>query len=259
LDPSGGAHLKFDNQLNPMMAQDKTPKEAGVLYVVSTPIGNLEDITLRALRVLKEVDLIAAEDTRKAGILLKHFQIKNKMTSYHDFNKEKKTPYLLEELKSGKDLAIVSDAGTPGISDPCFYLVKKAIEEEIKIIPVPGSSALLSALVVSGLPTDRFVFEGFLPPKKTKRIKRLMELSSEKRTLIFFESPYRLIQTLKNINEVFGERRIVVARELTKKFEEIIRGKISDVESHFERKKVKGEMVIVVEGESKSKEFRVKS
>ncbi|MGB2696974.1 MAG: ribosomal RNA small subunit methyltransferase I, partial [Candidatus Zixiibacteriota bacterium] len=127
--------------------------------MVSTPIGNLEDITLRALRVLKEVNLIAAEDTRKTGILLKHFQIKNRITSYHDFNKEKKTPYLLKELKSGKDIAIVSDAGTPGISDPCFYLVKRAIKEEIRIVPVPGSSALLSALVVSGLPTDRFVFE----------------------------------------------------------------------------------------------------
>lgn len=234
-----------------MSTQGKIPAEPGVLFVVSTPIGNLEDITLRALRVLKEVNLIAAEDTRKTGILLKHFQIKNRITSYHDFNKEKKTPYLLKELKSGKDIAIVSDAGTPGISDPCFYLVKRAIKEEIRIVPVPGSSALLSALVVSGLPTDRFVFEGFLSFKKTKKNKRLKELSSEKRTLIFFESPYRLVQTLKNLNEVFGEREIVVAREITKKFEEIIRGKITDVESHFERKKVKGEMVIVVEGESK--------
>lgn len=248
---SGGTYLRSHNQLNIMSTQGKIPAEPGVLFVVSTPIGNLEDITLRALRVLKEVNLIAAEDTRKTGILLKHFQIKNRITSYHDFNKEKKTPYLLKELKSGKDIAIVSDAGTPGISDPCFYLVKRAIKEEIRIVPVPGSSALLSALVVSGLPTDRFVFEGFLSFKKTKKNKRLKELSSEKRTLIFFESPYRLVQTLKNLNEVFGEREIVVAREITKKFEEIIRGKITDVESHFERKKVKGEMVIVVEGESK--------
>ena len=237
-----------------MAVQNKISEEYGVLFVVSTPIGNLEDITLRALRILKEADLIAAEDTRKTGILLKHYQIKTKTTSYHDFNKEKKTPYLLKELKSGKDVAIVSDAGTPGISDPCYYLVREAIKEEIRIIPIPGSSALLSALVVSGLPTDRFVFEGFLPSKKTKRIKRLKELSSEKRTLIFFESPYRLIKTLKDLNEVFGERRIVVARELTKKFEEIIRGKISDVESHFERKKVKGEMVIIVQGKVESKE-----
>jgi 16S rRNA (cytidine1402-2'-O)-methyltransferase len=237
-----------------MAVQNKISEEYGVLFVVSTPIGNLEDITLRALRILKEVDLMAAEDTRKTGILLKRYQIKTKTTSYHDFNKEKKTPYLLRELKSGRDVAIVSDAGTPGISDPCYYLVREAIKEEIRIIPIPGSSALLSALVVSGLPTDRFIFEGFLPSKKTKRIKRLKELESEKRTLIFFESPYRLIQTLNNLNEVFGERRIVVARELTKKFEEIIRGKITEVESYFERKKVKGEMVIVVEGKSKSGE-----
>ena len=225
-----------------------------MLFVVSTPIGNLEDITLRALRVLKEVDLVAAEDTRKTGILLKHHQIKNKITSYHDYNKEKKTPFLIRELKSGKDLAVVSDAGTPGISDPCYYLVREAIKEEIRIVPIPGSSALLSALVVSGLPTDRFVFEGFLPQKKSKRVKRLKELSSEKRTLIFFESPHRLIRTIEDLKEMFGERRIVVARELTKKFEEIIRGKISDVENHFEIKGVKGEMVIVVEGEGRSRE-----
>jgi 16S rRNA (cytidine1402-2'-O)-methyltransferase len=229
----------------------KTPGEKGVLYVVSTPIGNLEDITLRALRVLKEVDLVAAEDTRKTGILLKHYQIKNKLTSYHDYNKEKKTLFLIQELVSGKEIAVVSDAGTPGISDPCYYLVREAIKQEIRVVPIPGSSALLSALVVSGLPTDRFVFEGFLPQKKSKRVKRLKELSSEKRTLIFFESPHRLIKTIEDLKEIFGERRIVVARELTKKFEEIIRGKISDVESYFERKKVKGEMVIVVEGESK--------
>jgi 16S rRNA (cytidine1402-2'-O)-methyltransferase len=234
-----------------MAVQNKISEEYGVLFVVSTPIGNLEDITLRALRILKETDLIAAEDTRKTGVLLKHYQIKNRTTSYHDFNKEKKTPYLLKELKSGKNVAIVSDAGTPGISDPCFYLVREAIKEEIKIVPAPGSSALLSALVVSGLPTDKFVFEGFLPSKKTKKIKRLKELESEKRTLIFYESPHRMIQTLNNLNEVFGERKVVVARELTKKFEEIIRGKISDVESYFERKKVKGEIAIVVEGKAK--------
>jgi 16S rRNA (cytidine1402-2'-O)-methyltransferase len=237
-----------------MTAQGKTTGEKGVLYVVSTPIGNLEDVTLRALRLMKEVDLVAAEDTRKTGLLLKHFEIKSKITSYHDYNKEKKTPFLINELKSGKDMAIVSDAGTPGISDPCYYLVKEAIKEEIKIVPVPGSSALLSALVVSGLPTDRFVFEGFLPQKKSKKVKRLKELASEKRTLIFFESPHRLLQTLKNLIEVFGERRIVVARELTKKFEEIIRGTLTDIKSRFEKKKVKGEIVIIVQGEVKSKE-----
>ncbi len=237
-----------------MTNQGKSPGEKGILYVVSTPIGNLEDITFRALRVLKEVDLIAAEDTRKTGILLKHFEIKSKITSYHDYNKEKKTPFLINELKSGKDLAVVSDSGTPGISDPCYYLAKQAIREEIRIVPVPGSSALLSALVVSGLPTDKFVFEGFLPQKKSKKIKRLKELSFEKRTLVFFESPHRLIKTMENLREIFGERRMVVARELTKKFEEIIRGKISDVKDHFEMKKIRGEMVIIVQGEAKSKE-----
>lgn len=240
-----------------MTAQGKTTEEKGVLYVVSTPIGNLEDITLRALRVLKEADLVAAEDTRKTGLLLKHFEIKNKITSYHDYNKEKKTPFLIDELRLGKDVAIVSDAGTPGISDPCYYLVNVAIKEEIKIVPVPGSSALLSALVISGLPTDRFVFEGFLPQKKSKKVKRLKELSSEKRTLIFFESPHRLLQTLESLKEIFGQRKIVVARELTKKFEEIIRGTSTDVKSHFEKKKVKGEIVIIVQGEVNSREYRV--
>ena len=242
-----------------MTTQSKAPDEDGVLYVVSTPIGNLEDITLRALRMLKEVDLIAAEDTRKTGFLLKHFEIKNKITSYHDYNKEKKTPFLINQLKSGKDVAIVSDAGTPGISDPCYFLVKEALKQEIRIVPLPGPSALLSALVVSGLPTDRFVFEGFLPQKKSKRAKRIKELSSEKRTLVLFESPYRLIQTLENLNQMLGERRIVVARELTKKFEEITRGKITDVKSYFEKRKIKGEMVIIVEGEVKSKKLRVES
>jgi 16S rRNA (cytidine1402-2'-O)-methyltransferase len=233
-----------------MKNQGKISYDRGVLYVASTPIGNLEDITLRALRVLKEVDLVAAEDTRKTGLLLKHYQIKNKITSYHDFNKEKKTTFLINELKSGKDIALVSDAGTPGISDPCYFLVKNAVKNGIKIVPVPGSSALLSALVVSGLPTDRFIFEGFLPQKKSKRIKRLKELLSEKRTLIFFESPYRLIQTLENLEETFESRKIVVARELTKKFEEIIRGNITEVKSYFKKKKVKGEIVIVVQGQA---------
>jgi 16S rRNA (cytidine1402-2'-O)-methyltransferase len=233
-----------------MKNQGKIPYDMGVLYVVSTPIGNLEDITLRALRVLKEVDLVAAEDTRKTGFLLKHYQIKNKITSYHDFNKEKKTSFLISELKSGKDIALVSDAGTPGISDPCYFLVKNAVKNGIKIVPVPGSSALLSALVVSGLPTDRFVFEGFLPQKKSKRTKRLKELLSEKRTLIFFESPHRLIQTLENLEEIFEDRRIVVARELTKKFEEVIRGNITEVKSYFEKQKIKGEMAIVVQGQA---------
>jgi 16S rRNA (cytidine1402-2'-O)-methyltransferase len=227
---------------------ENPPVESGVLYVVSTPIGNLEDITLRALRVLKEVDLVAAEDTRHTGLLLKHYGIEKRLESYHDFNKEKKAPALIEELKSGRAVAVTSDAGTPGISDPCYLLVKLAIQEKIKVVPIPGASAFLSALVVSGLPTDRFTFEGFLPAKSGKRRKRLEELHEEKRTLIFYESPHRFLKTLKDISEVFGERKMVVARELTKKFEETKRGTPEEIIEYFKKSKVKGELVLVVEG-----------
>jgi 16S rRNA (cytidine1402-2'-O)-methyltransferase len=226
--------------------------ENGVLYVVSTPIGNLEDITLRALKVLKEVDLVAAEDTRRTGLLLKHYGIKNRLESYHDFNKEKKAPALIEELKSGRSVAVTSDAGTPGVSDPCYLLVKLAIQEKIKVVPIPGASALLSALVVSGLPTDRFAFEGFLPVKPGKRRKRLEELRQEKRTLIFYESPHRLLKTLQDISQILGERRMVVARELTKKFEEIRRGTPEEIKGYFQESKVKGEFVLVIEGAKES-------
>jgi 16S rRNA (cytidine1402-2'-O)-methyltransferase len=222
--------------------------EPGILYVVSTPIGNLEDITLRALRVLKEVELVAAEDTRHTGLLLKHYGIKNRLESYHDFNKEKKAPALIEELKSGRSVAVTSDAGTPGISDPCYLLVKLAVEEKIKIVPIPGASALLSALVVSGLPTDRFAFEGFLPAKSGKRRKRLEELHQGRRTLILYESPHRLLKTLQDISEILGERKMVVARELTKKFEEIKRGTPEAIKKYFQKSKVKGELVLVIEG-----------
>jgi 16S rRNA (cytidine1402-2'-O)-methyltransferase len=222
--------------------------EPGVLYVVSTPIGNLEDITLRALKVLKEVDIVAAEDTRRTGLLLKHYGIKNRLKSYHDFNKEKKAPALIEQLKSSKSVAVTSDAGTPGVSDPCFVLVKLALQEKIKVVPIPGASALLSALVVSGLPTDRFAFEGFLPAKSGKRRKRLEELREEKRTLIFYESPHRLLKTLKDVSEILGERKMVVARELTKKFEEIKRGTPEEIKEYFEKSKAKGELVLVIEG-----------
>ena len=222
--------------------------EAGVLYVVSTPIGNLEDITLRALKVLKEVDLVAAEDTRRTGLLLKHYGIKNRLESYHDFNKEKKAPALIEQLKSSRSVAVTSDAGTPGVSDPCYLLVKLALQEKIKVVPIPGASALLSALVVSGLPTDRFAFEGFLPAKSGKRRKRLEELRQEKRTIIFYESPHRLLKTLQDIAEILGERRMVAARDLTKKFEEIKRGTPEEIKGYFEKGKVKGELVLVIEG-----------
>jgi 16S rRNA (cytidine1402-2'-O)-methyltransferase len=198
--------------------------------------------------VLKEVDLVAAEDTRHTGLLLKHYGIENRLESYHDFNKERKAPALIQELKFGRSVAVTSDAGTPGISDPCYLLVKLAIQENIKVVPIPGASAFLSALVVSGLPTDKFAFEGFLPPKSSKRRKRLEELHQEKRTLIFYESPHRLLKTLEDISEILGERKMVVARELTKKFEEIKRGTSSEIREYFEKSKVRGELVLVIEG-----------
>jgi 16S rRNA (cytidine1402-2'-O)-methyltransferase len=224
--------------------------QSGKLYLVSTPIGNLEDITLRALRVLKEVDLIAAEDTRHTSHLLRHYNIDSRVTSYHDFNKTKRAPELINFLKQGKSLAVVSDAGTPGISDPSYLLVKLALKEGIEIIPVPGATAFVSALVISGLSTDRFVFEGFFPSKEGKKKRRLEELADEKRTIIFYESPHRLIKSLNQLKEILGDRNIVLARELTKKFEEIKRGKISQLIDYFTQKKVKGEIVILVEGKT---------
>jgi 16S rRNA (cytidine1402-2'-O)-methyltransferase len=223
-------------------------RNSGTLYLVSTPIGNLEDITLRALRILKEVNLIAAEDTRKTGILLKNYSIFNRLTSYHDFNKEKKVHSLIQELKSGNSIALVSDAGTPGISDPAFLLVKLAIQEGIKVESIPGPTAFVSALIISGLPTDKFVFEGFLPAKAGRRKKRILELSEEKRTLIFYESPHRFLETLSDLLSILGDRRACIARELTKKFEEVKRGNLSEVIEYFKTIKIKGEFVIVIEG-----------
>ncbi|EQB62477.1 MAG: hypothetical protein RBG1_1C00001G0056 [candidate division Zixibacteria bacterium RBG-1] len=220
----------------------------GILYVVSTPIGNLSDITLRAIETLKQVDLIAAEDTRHSGILLKNYSITTPLTSYHDFNKQKKGPELIQQILSGRSVALVSDAGTPGISDPGYLLIKLAIENQIQIVPIPGPAAFISALVVSGLPTDKFSFEGFLPNKPQKRRRRLEELAQEKRTLIFYESPYRLLKFLEEVRQILGDRRICVARELTKKFEEIKRGAVSEVLGYFQQGKVKGELIIVVEG-----------
>jgi len=220
----------------------------GILYVVSTPIGNLSDITLRAIETLKQVDLIAAEDTRHSGILLKNYSITTPLTSYHDFNKQKKGPELIQQILSGRSVALVSDAGTPGISDPGYLLIKLAIENQIQIVPIPGPAAFISALVVSGLPTDKFSFEGFLPNKPQKRRRRLEELAQEKRTLIFYESPYRLLKFLEEVRQILGDRRVCVARELTKKFEEIKRGTVSEVLGYFQQGKIKGELVIVVEG-----------
>jgi 16S rRNA (cytidine1402-2'-O)-methyltransferase len=221
--------------------------KAGMLYLVSTPIGNMEDITFRALRILKEVDIIAAEDTRRTGLLLKHFHIKSSLESYHDYNKEKKTPHLLDLLSKGRSVAVVSDAGTPGISDPAYYLVKRAIEASVPISPIPGATAAMASIITSGLPTNRFVFEGFLPQKK-RRKKRLEQLKYETRTIILYESPHRLVRTLNDLLISLGDRQVAVCRELTKKFEEIIRGSLSEMVEIFNHRRVKGEIVLVIEG-----------
>lgn len=224
----------------------------GKLYIVSTPIGNLEDITFRALRLLKEVDLIAAEDTRRTKKLLNHYQIKTPLTSYFEHTSVKKTQSLIAQLKSGKDIALVSEAGTPTISDPGYKLTKLAIENRIKVIPIPGVSALIAALSASGLPTNSFTFEGFIPRKPGKRRNFLLSLRDQKRTLIFYESPRRLLITLKDLLVVLGDRQIVIARELTKIFEEMIRGRTSEVIELLEDKTIKGEITILVSGISTS-------
>ena len=223
-------------------------KIAGTLYIVSTPIGNLEDITLRALNILRDVQIIAAEDTRHTQKILQRYNISTAQTSYHDHNKEEKAEILISRLKEGRDIALVSDAGTPGISDPGYYLINRAIEEGIKVTPVPGPTASIAALSISGLPTDAFVFEGFLPAKKTARQKKLRELSTERRTLILFEAPHRLASTLRDIAEVLGDRKIVLTRELTKVFEEVIRGRVSEVIAKIEGRRLKGEMTLLLEG-----------
>ncbi len=215
------------------------------LYLVATPIGNLEDITYRAIKILKGVDLIAAEDTRKTKILLDHYDIQKEMVSYFAFNEAKRTSELIKKLKLGLSIAIVSDAGTPGISDPAHRLVRAAIDEDINIIPIPGASAFISALIVSGLSTDSFIFEGFLPHKKGRKT-RLGQLAKETRTIILYESPHRLLRTLSELSIFMGDRRIVVAREITKKFEEIYRGNISQALIHFSQKSIKGEFVLII-------------
>lgn len=218
------------------------------LYIVPTPIGNLEDITLRAINVLKEVDFILAEDTRTTSHLLRHLGIEKPMHSHHKFNEHATVGRVAESIAAGKDVALVSDAGTPGISDPGFLLVRKCVEEGIDIVTLPGATALIPALVQSGFPCDRFCFEGFLPQKKG-RMKRLQELASESRTVIFYESPYRVVKCLEQIAETFGaERRVAVVREITKKFEETVRGTVVEAISHFKEHEPKGEFVIVVEG-----------
>jgi len=218
------------------------------LYLVPTPIGNLEDITLRALRVLKEVDLILAEDTRTSGKLLKHFEITTHMHSHHMHNEHKTVNNIVQRLKNGESIALISDAGTPAISDPGFLLTRACIENEIEIECLPGATAFVPALVNSGLPNDKFVFEGFLPVKKGRQT-RLTLLAEETRTMIFYESPHKLLKTLIHFEEYFGNDRLIsVSRELTKLYEETIRGTVSEVIEYFTTKPPKGEFVIVVSG-----------
>ncbi len=223
------------------------------LWIVPTPIGNLEDITLRALRVLKEADLIVAEDTRVTGHLLRHFQIEKKIISNHTHNEHKSLPALIARLQQGEKLALVSDAGTPGISDPGFLLVRECVKEGIEVECLPGPVAFIPALVSSGFPCDRFCFEGFLPQKKGRQ-KRLEQLREEPRTLVFYESPYRLVKALGQLAEVFGgEREASVSREITKIYEEHRRGTLSELLAHFTLKPPKGEIVIVVKGKEDEK------
>lgn len=217
-----------------------------MLYITSTPIGNLKDITIRAIEVLKEVDLIAAEDTRHTRILTQHYDIDTPLTSYFEHNKFKKSEYLLKVLQEGKSVALVTDAGTPGISDPGYRLVKLAQENNIPITVVPGACALIAGLSLSGLPTDSFVFEGFLPNKASARRKKLEALKEEARTIIFYESPYRIVKTLKDIEDVLENPIVVCAREMTKKFEEMRRGHASEVYEHFVKIKPKGEFVLLL-------------
>jgi 16S rRNA (cytidine1402-2'-O)-methyltransferase len=219
-----------------------------MLYVVATPIGNLEDITLRALRVLREVDLIATEDTRRTRILLDHYQIDKPLTSLYDHNEAHKAPILIGRLHEGSSIALVSEAGTPLISDPGYRLVQLAIAQGIIVVPIPGPAAAIAALTVAGLPTDRFVFEGFLPKKPGKRRTRLESLRGELRTLIFYESPRRVYTVLGDILTLWGDRRVVVARELTKKFEQILRGRITEVRTQLEARPPLGEVTLIVEG-----------
>lgn len=218
------------------------------LYLVPTPIGNLGDITLRALEVLKEVDLVLAEDTRKSGLLLKHFHIRKPIQSHHKFNEHRTLESMVERIKSGTSVALVTDAGTPGISDPGFLLVRACIEAEIQVETLPGPTAFIPALVGSGIPCDRFVFEGFLPQKKGRK-KRIEELAREERTIVLYESPFRLYKTLIQLSEVFGpDRKASVSRELTKVHEETVRGTLETLGQRFSGDRIKGEIVLVIAG-----------
>ena len=229
----------------------------GLLYLVPTPVGNMEDMTLRAIRILKEADLILAEDTRTSGILLKHFDIKNQMMSHHKFNEHGTAAGIIERIKAGATVALISDAGTPGISDPGFYLVREAVAAGIEVQCLPGATAFVPALVSSGLPDDRFCFEGFLPQKKGRHT-RLDSLKEEKRTMIFYESPYRVLKTLEQFSEYFGEdRQVSCCREISKVHEESVRGTLAEVIEHFKKTEPRGEFVIVLAG-NKTQDYKQK-
>lgn len=232
----------------------------GTLYIVPTPVGNMEDMTLRAIRVLKEADLVLAEDTRTSGILFKHFDIKNHLMAHHKFNEHGTATGIVERLKAGQTIALVSDAGTPGISDPGFYLAREAAHAGITVQTLPGATAFVPALVSSGLPCDRFCFEGFLPQKKGRQT-HLLSLQNETRTMVFYESPYRLLKTLQQFADVFGEdRQVSVAREISKLYEEHVRGTLQEVIAHFTEKDPRGEIVIILAGRSikKGKDKKLK-
>lgn len=220
----------------------------GILYIVPTPVGNMEDMTWRAVRILKEVDLILAEDTRTSGILLKHYDIRNPLMSHHKFNEHGTSAAIVSRLLAGENVALISDAGTPGISDPGFFLAREAVKAGVEVQCLPGATAFVPALVSSGLPCDRFVFEGFLPQKKGRKT-RLESLQAEPRTMVFYESPYRLVKTLQQFAEVFGpDRQVSVCREISKVHEESVRGSLEEVIAHFSETEPKGEIVIVLAG-----------
>ena len=222
----------------------------GILYIVPTPVGNMEDMTFRAVRILKEVDLVLAEDTRTSGILLKHFDIRNQLMSHHKFNEHGTSAGIVNRLLAGENVALISDAGTPGISDPGFFLVREAVKAGVEVQCLPGATAFVPALVSSGLPCDRFAFEGFLPQKKGRQSK-IESLKDESRTMIFYESPYRVVKTLQQFAEAYGgERQVSVCREISKIHEESVRGTLDEVIAHFKEKEPKGEIVIVLGGKS---------
>jgi 16S rRNA (cytidine1402-2'-O)-methyltransferase len=231
------------------MDSSKNTPGQGTLYVVATPIGNMEDITLRALNILDQVDLIAAEDTRHTGKLLKYHHIKNRLVSYHEHNEKEKTPLLIERIETGSSIALVSNAGTPTVSDPGYILLQTAVKQGIRVIPIPGASAGVAALSVSGLPTDSFIFIGFCAKKKAKRLKQLRELAGEKKTLIFYENPGRILTFIEEIINVMGDRYGVLCREMTKLHEEFLRGRLSElIDSLSHRPAVKGECTLLVKG-----------